>query len=467
LFAVWATDWISSISISTDAPFRFDISPDWSVFGFSLTVALIAGVISGIAPAIQASRPDLNEALKEGGRQSAGSTSRQRLRSLLVVSEVAVSLVVLICAGLFIRSASNAEKIDLGFRTENLFMFSVDVGLQGYDRVRGEQFYKRLGDRLESLPGVESVSMSRNVPLGYSNNLTDVFIDELAQTGEENKDSVFSTSVGKNFFQTIGTPILMGRDFTERDDEAAPKVAIINQAMADRFWPGQHPLGKRFRLSRDGPPVEVVGIARDWKYLFIGEEPRPFLFLPATQNYRSDMIFYLYGRADAAGLFAALRGAVQGLDSELPIYDVKTMQSHLRDGIALVFVRLGATLAAVFGLLGLALAVVGIYGVISYTVAQRTHEIGIRMALGASFGDVLRLVIRQGLALTLAGVAIGLAGAVALTRVMSSLLYGVSPTDALTFLIISAMLSAVALLASYIPARRAAKVDPMIALRHE
>jgi len=467
LLAVWATDWLSSIRLSTDAPVRFEISPDWSVFGFSLVVALLAGVISGIAPAFQASRPDLNEALKEGGRQSAGSTGRQRLRNLLVVSQVAVSLVVLICAGLFIKSAQNAGNIDLGFRTENLLIFSVDVGLQGYDRARGEQFYRRLSERLESLPGVQSVSMSRNVPFGYNNNITDVFIDELAQANEENKDSVFSTSVGKDFFQTVGMPILTGRDFSERDTESAPKVAIINQAMADRFWPGQQPLGKRFRLSREGPQVEIVGVARDWKYLFIGEEPRPFLFLPAAQNYRSDMIFYIHGAGDATSQFAAVRGAVRDLDSELPVYDIKTMQSHLRDGIALLFVRLGATLAATFGMVGLVLAVVGIYGVISYTVAQRTHEIGIRMALGAGFGDVLRLVIGKGLALTLVGMAIGLAGAIALTRVMSSLLYGVSPTDAVTFFVISALLAAVSLFASYIPARRATKVDPVVALRHE
>jgi predicted permease len=467
LFAIWATDWFASIKLSTDAPVRFEANPDWTVFAFSFIIALLAGIISGTAPALQASRPDLNESLKEGGRQSAGAAGRQRLRSLLVVSQVAVSLLVLVCAGLFIKSARNAEKTDLGFRIDNLMMFSVDLELQGYDRVRGEQFYKKLFDRLNSMPGVQSVSMSRNVPFGYNNNISDVFIDELAATTGENKESVFTTIVGQNFFQTMGVPILTGRNFTEKDDESAPKVAIINRAMADRLWPGGEALGKRFRLNRDGAEVEVVGIARDWKYMFLGEAPRPFLFLPLAQNYRPEMIFYIHGESSAAGLSAAIRETVRELDSDLPIYDVKTMKSHLKDGIAFLFVRMGATLAGVFGMLGLILAMVGIYGVISYTVTQRTHEIGIRMALGASFGDVLRMIIGKGLLLSFAGIAIGLCGALAVTRVMSSLLYGVSPTDPITFLVITALLASVSLAASYIPARRAAKVDPMIALRHE
>ncbi|HET9530012.1 MAG TPA: ABC transporter permease, partial [Blastocatellia bacterium] len=467
LLALWATDWVSSIRISSDAPVRFDVSPDWHVFGFSLAVALAAGVISGIAPAIQASMPDLNEALKEGGRQSAGSTGRQRLRSLLVVSQVAVSLVVLICAGLLIKSASNAERIDLGFRVEDLLIFSVDVELQGYDRARGEQFYKELGERLRSLPGVQTVGMSRNVPFGYSNDIVDIFIDERVTTTDEGKRSIFGTVVGPSFFQAMGMPLLRGRDFTEQDNDRAPKVAVINQAMAELLWPGQEAIGRRFRLDREGPPVEVVGIARDWKYLFIGEEPRPFLFLPLAQNYRPDMIFYLHGAADPVSLSASVREAVRELDSDLPVYDLKSMRSHLREGIALLFVRLGATFAGVFGVLALALAVVGVYGVISYTVAQRTHEIGIRMALGAGFRDVLWLIVGKGLALTLAGIVIGTGAALALTGLMSSLLYGTSPSDPATFLTISAGLAAVSLAASYIPARRAARVDPMAALRQQ
>ncbi|HSE96713.1 MAG TPA: ABC transporter permease, partial [Blastocatellia bacterium] len=467
LFAVWATDWFSSIKISADAPLRFQAAPDWNVFAFSFVLALLAGVISGLVPALHMTRPDLNEMLKEEGRSSTGSSGRQRMRSLLVISQVAVSLLVLICAGLFIKSAGNAEKMELGFQSDNLLMFSVDVGVQGYERARGEQFFKQLAERVNTLPGVESATMSRNVPFGYNNSLYDIFIEERGSTPEDQKESLFATVVGQRFFETLGVPIQQGRDFTENDNEAAPKVAIINRAMAEKLWPGSDALGRRFRLEKDGPQVQVIGVAGDWQYLFLGEEPRPFFFLPAAQNYRDDMTFYLKTNRDAAAVAAAARTAVRELDSEIPVYDVKTMHSHLRDGRALLFVRLGATLATVFGVLAMTLSVIGLYGVISYTVAQRTHEIGIRMALGAGYRDVLRLIISKGLVLTLAGLAIGIGAALAITRVMSSLLYGVSPTDLATFVIIPVALAAVSLLASYIPARRATRVDPMVALRRE
>ncbi|HXG64813.1 MAG TPA: ABC transporter permease, partial [Blastocatellia bacterium] len=390
-----------------------------------------------------------------------------RLRNALVVSQVAVSLVVLICAGLFIQSSRNAEKMDLGFRTENLFMMSVDVELQGYDQARGKQFYKQALDRARTLPGVLSAAISRNTPLGYNNTSEDIILEGRLPSAEEDRLNIFFNVVSTDYFQTLGIPILQGRDFTERDDESAPKVAIVNETMARRLWPGQDPLGKRFRFGREGALVEVVGVARDGKYVFLGEVPRPFFYVPLAQNYRSDVTLFLHTAGDPAGLTAGARQVVRELDKDMPVYDVKTMTSHLRDGLALLFVRLGAALASAFGLLGLTLAVVGIYGVISYTVSQRTHEIGLRMALGAQSGDVLRMVIGRGIVLTLIGVGIGLAAALALTRVMTSLLYGVSATDPATFIGIPLLFAAVALAASFIPARRAMKVDPMVALRHE
>jgi putative ABC transport system permease protein len=266
---------------------------------------------------------------------------------------------------------------------------------------------------------------------------------------------------------TMGTPVLQGREFQERDNQTAPGVAIVNETMARRYWPDQEALGKRIALKREGPYLEVVGVVRDGKYVFLGEEPRAFLYVPFEQHYLGDMTLFLRSAGDDASVLAGVRQVVRELDRDLPLYDVKTMGSHLHDGVALLFVRLAARLATAFGLLGLVLAVVGIYGVVSYSVSQRVHEIGIRMALGAKTRDVLKLILGQGLMLTLVGVAIGLGAAFAVTRVMTSLLYGVSATDPLTFGIIAIVLSGVALAASFIPARRALKVDPMVALRYE
>jgi putative ABC transport system permease protein len=265
----------------------------------------------------------------------------------------------------------------------------------------------------------------------------------------------------------MGIPVLRGREFTQRDDESSPRVAIVNDTMARRYWPDEDALGKRFALKREGPYLEVVGVVRDGKYVFLGEDPRAFFYIPFGQNYRGDMTLFLHNSGDDAMALAGVRQVVRELDPELPLYDVKTMKTHLRDGLALLFVRLGARLATAFGLLGLVLAVVGVYGVVSYSVSQRIHEIGIRMALGASGSDVLRLVVGQGLMLTLAGVAIGLGASLMVTRVMTSLLYGVSATDPLTFGVIALVLAGVAVAASFIPARRALKVDPMVALRYE
>jgi predicted permease len=471
VLALWAIDWLSSIRVSTDAPVNFDLHPDWRVLVFSVLVALAAGLVSGVAPAFQTSRPNLNESLKEGGRGSGSGSSRHRIRNLLVVSQVAVSLLVLICAGLFMQSAKNAEKMDLGFRTENLLMLTIDLGLQGYDKEKGKRFYQQLTERVRTLPGVSSVALARDTQLGYSNHNEEIVLEGRTPTPEEARTNIFNNTVGTDYFETVGTPILAGRDFAERDDESAPQVAVVNETMARRLWSEtgsiEGALGKRFRLGREGPYVSVVGVARDSKYVFLGEEPRPFMYIPFSQRYRSEMTLFIHSAGDPASLIAAARRIVGEMDTDLPVYDAKTMATHLRDGIALLFVRLGAKLAGAFGLLGLVLAVVGIYGVVSYSVTQRTHEIGLRVALGANRSDVLRLVLGQGLMLTIGGVAIGLAAALAVTRVMSSLLYGVSATDPVTFAIVPLLLTGVALAASFIPARRAMRVDPMVALRYE
>ena len=471
IIALWTSDWLANVRISTDAPVNFDLHADWRVLAFSVLVALIAGVVSGVAPALQSSRPNLIEALKEGGRSAGAGTSRHRVRNVLVVSQVAVSLLVLICAGLFTQSAKSAERIDLGFRTENLSMLSVDVRLLGYDKEKGKRFFQQLTEQVRALPGVSSVALARDTQLGYNNHTEDVLVEGRTATADRDGTNIFFNLVGPEYFQTVGTTMLAGREFTERDNETSPGVAIVNESMARRFWSGNDPLdnalGKRFRLGREGPYVEVVGVARDSKYVFLGDESRSFFYIPFAQRYRGEMTLFIHSRGDAASVIAAARQIVGQIDRDLPVYDAKTMTSHLHDGVALIFVRLGAKLAGAFGLLGLILAVVGLYGVVSYAVTQRTHEIGVRVALGAKRREVLKLVLGQGLVLTGIGIAVGMGAALAVTRVMSSLLYGVSTTDPLTFILVPLLLTGVALAASFVPARRAMKVDPMVALRYE
>jgi putative ABC transport system permease protein len=307
--------------------------------------------------------------------------------------------------------------------------------------------------------------------LGYNNHTEDVLVEGRTATADRDGTNIFFNLVGPEYFQTVGTTMLAGREFTERDNETSPGVAIVNESMARRLWSGNDPLdnalGKRFRLGREGPYVEVVGVARDSKYVFLGDESRSFFYIPFAQRYRGEMTLFIHSRGDAASVIAAARQIVGQIDRDLPVYDAKTMTSHLHDGVALIFVRLGAKLAGAFGLLGLILAVVGLYGVVSYAVTQRTHEIGVRVALGAKRREVLKLVLGQGLVLTGIGIAVGMGAALAVTRVMSSLLYGVSTTDPLTFILVPLLLTGVALAASFVPARRAMKVDPMVALRYE
>ncbi len=295
---------------------------------------------------------------------------------------------------------------------------------------------------------------------------TEVFLPELGGSAKEDSVNVLANRVSADYFKTLNIPVLEGRGFTARDDEAAPRVAVVNETMARTYWPWQQVIGRRLRLERGGTPVEIVGVVANNKYGSIGEEPRPCLYLPFAQHYQSASILYLHTEGDPAAVAAAARQVVSALDQGMPVYDLKTMNAHL-SGIGLLFVRIGAALVGVFGLLGLLLAVVGLYGVISHSVSHRTREIGIRVALGARAGDVLRIVLKQGMILTLVGAAIGMAAAFAVTRLMRSLLYGVSATDPLTFILISLLLASVALPACYLPARRATKVDPMVALRQD
>jgi len=467
LLALWTCDWFSSLRFSTDAPVHLDISLDWRVLLFTLAAAASAGVIAALAPARQLLRLDPGESIKAGGRAGGAGLAPRRLRSGLVVAQVAVSALLLVASGLLIRSSVRAHHLDPGFRTENVLMLSVDVGDQGYEPPRGREFFRALAERLWGLPGVRSVALARFVPLGYENGTVDVYPEAGVPGTQLERLGVFHNVVGPGYFQTLGIELRSGRDFEPEDRESAPRVAIVSEALARRLWPGEDSLGREFRLSRDGGPLRVIGVAGNTDWMFVGEEPRPFLYLPLLQNYRSILTFHLRSSVPAESLAGAARGEVRGLDPALPVYDLKTMASHLRDGRALAFVRLGATLAAAFGALGLVLAIVGIYGVVSHAAAQRTYEIGIRMALGARRVELLRMVLLGGLKLATTGLAIGLAAGWALTRFMTSLLYGVSPLDPVTFAGASLMLSAAATAATFFPARRASAVDPLVALRYQ
>jgi putative ABC transport system permease protein len=449
-----------------DMPIRTDKDWDWRVFAFTFLVSVLAGVVTGLAPALRATRFDLQTTLKEGGGALLAS-SRHLFRSGLVISQVAICVVVLIAGGLFVRSLQQVAGMDLGFRTDHLLMASLDLGLQGYDEARQKQFHRQLLDRLKELPGVRSAGLASTVPFGYNFQVASIAAEEKA--GEkDNFTTIHASHVSPDYLKTMGIALLSGRSFTQQDGATAPKVAIINALMAERLWPGQEALGKRFKWSADGDFWQVVGIARNAKYVMIGEEPRPFLYVPLAQRHVSPVTLHVWAAGDPAALTPAVRDLLRGMDPHLPIYYVRTMEYHLNESaFAVMPLRMGAVLAGVQGLLGLFLAAMGIYGVVSYAVSRRTHEIGVRMALGAQRSDILRLVVRGGLTLTLIGLAIGLLISLGLTAILAKVLYGLTPAATPVFTAVVGLLAGVALLACYLPARRAARVDPMLALRCE
>jgi putative ABC transport system permease protein len=470
LLAYWATDLMWSFVPALPYNFVPELfTPDTRVLGFTIILSLATGIIFGLAPALQASNPDVLPVLKGETPVSKVSTRRFTLRNLLVVSQVALSLIVLVCAGLFVKSARNAQSIDPGFKIDNVLVLSMNPGLLGYTEAQGNAFYHQLIERVETLPGVQVASVATLLPLGDSSHGTGPVIPEgqpLPPPGEDG-GYVLNNTVGPKHFATLQIPLLAGRDFEERDNEHAPKVVIINETLARRLWPGENPIGKRLTVGRkeNRPLWEVIGVAKDGKYRTLGESPKPYMYFPLPQDYEPGMTLLIRTTNDPKSLTSAVRQEVKALDARLPVTGVMTLQEHM--GYALMWTRMGAKLSTTFGLLALLLAATGLYSVMAYAVSQRTREIGIRMALGAQRSDVLRLVAGQGMILALTGVVIGLPLAFVLTRVMAGLLYGVSAGDPLIFFVVPVLLGAVALLACLIPARKATKVDPMTALRYE
>lgn len=468
VFARWAGMGLTSIHIPTDIPLRlFDLRLDWRIFSFAFLAALLTGVVAGLVPSLQASRTDLADTLKAGGRSGGSSAGHHRFRNVLVVSQVAVSLLLLACAGFFIRSLQNSAHVDMGFRIDHTLLMSVDLGLQGYTEARGQQFFKQLTERVRSMPGVRDAAVSSYIPMGYDNSGVSVFPDGQIIDDKSNSEVVFDDLVQPRYFRTAGVPVIRGREFTDADSASAPLVAIINDTFAQKIWPGQDPIGKIFRTKKDGPPIQVVGLTRTGKYLFLYETPQLYVYFSLAQRYSAGANLFVHTEGDPQQIVSAVRDQIRQLDASLPVFAVTTMEAHVRYGKPLLPARLGAMLVGAFGLLGLILASVGVYGVVSYSVSQRTQEIGIRTALGAQRSNVLGMILKQGMRMALIGTGVGIVLSFLLFRGLRSVLYGVKSTDLATLAAVSGMLLAVAFVASYVPALRATRVDPVVALREQ
>jgi putative ABC transport system permease protein len=464
LLGLWSNQLLISYLQATPLA-SIDLSLDWRVLTFTLAISIITGIVFGLAPALQASRLDLVTALKSE-RVFLKGRHNPRLRTLFVTAQVTLSVVLLIGAGLFLRALQRATRIDPGFNVDRALTVPLNLSLLRYKETDGQTFYKNLLNRVAAQPGVERVSMARFSPLGFSFAQFQVFTEDANHGQTEEGISTGFNVVGPNFFTTMQTPILRGRDFTEADRQGAPSVVIINATLASMLWNGEDPLGKRISVSGPkGPFLEVVGVARDGKYQSLGESPHAYVYQPVLQSYDSKMTLVIRTTGEPMSLAPAIREQIRAIDPNLPVSDVKTLRDQLN--FSLFPSRVAALTLGGFGVLALFLAAIGIYGVVSYSVAQRTHEIGIRMALGAKELSVLRLVIRDGLFVVAVGLVAGLSLALVATRLVKSFLYGVAATDAITFLTVPIVFGVVAVVASYLPARRATKVDPLVALRYE
>jgi len=466
-FGVAASFSLSHLNLGTDLPVRMDFGFDWRVFGFALASALVTGIIVGIVPALRASRRNLAPILHEGGRGLVGG--RHRLRSALVVMQVAGSLMLLIIAGLFTRSLGEAQRTDLRFDPNHVVNFYMDPNEIGYNEAQGLEFYKNLLARVRALPGVISATTANSTPLSYYVNQDTVIVDGYDMPPGQPTPVLSYNVISSDYFKTLGISLLQGRTITAVDDVNTQYVAIVNEAMVKKYWPNLDPMGRQFKIGSDpNHSITVVGIAKDSRYQGLTGPINPYFYMPFAQHYRINSLAALQVRTAAAPetIIPEIERAIEALAPELPVFDVKTMPESLNTLNGLLIYKIGAMLAAVMGILGFILALVGVYGVISFAATQKTHEIGIRMALGAQPKQVLKMIFREGLLIVAVGLVIGLAAALAAAKVVGNFLT-VSATDPVTYLIVSATLTFVALAACYIPSRRAMRVDPMVALRYE
>ena len=462
LVATWGIEALVALG-PKQIPRLHMLSLDWRTFAFALTASLLTGALFGLAPALQISKVNLNESLKEGGRGSSGGSRHNRLRGLLVIAEVSLAFVLLIGAGLLMRTFFYLQNVDPGFNPERVLTATIDLPGARYSTGRKAfSFYRELIGRLAALPGVQGAAATSDLPwTGYDENTS--FGIEGRQFSDDEYPSAQYHFATPDYFRTLGIPLLAGRFFSEADDADAPRVIVINKSMADRYWPDADAVGKRVRLW--GETRMIAGIVGDLKDSPGELRAKPGFFFPVNQQAQSGLVLVVRTERDPMSLLAAMRSEIAALDKELPLSDVRTLEQIASAAVART--RFTMLLLSVFAGVALLLAAVGIYGVVSYSVTQRTHEIGIRVALGAQRRDVIGLVARQGMTLVLSGMGGGLAAAFVLTRVMSSLLFGVSAADPITFAGIAGLLMGVALGACFVPARRAMKMDPMVALRHE
>jgi predicted permease len=468
LVAKWATNlFLGTIDIGSDIPLNLDFHYDWRVFVYTVVISGATGLVMGLVPALRASRAEVTSLLHDGGHGSAG-VGRQRLRSAMVVAQVAGSLVLLVVAGLCVRSLQRAQFVDLGFDAANVVTARLDPHQIGYDEPRMTAFYDELQRRLAALPGVESVGMSFSVPTGYILDGTPVGKEGTVTGTDEPRSDVTCNTVTPEFFDVLRLPIVKGRGFTAHDTETSARVVIVNETLARQLWPGEEPIGKRLVSPRfQGRLWQVVGVARDSKYIAVFEQPLPHLYFPMKQTPFFMRVVYVRSTAPPEALAMLMEREIHGLDADMPIADARTLRQIVEGGVGFLLFRIGSLQAGAMGILGLILAVVGVYGVVSYGASLRMREMGIRIALGAEPRTVRGLVLRQGTALVLAGIVCGLVVAAGVTRTLSKFFVLIGALDLPTFAVVTVALAAIALVACYLPARRAMRVDPMVALRHE
>ena len=468
LLALWGTNLLVSI-IGNDVPRSAEIGIDGRVLGFTLLVSLLTGVVFGLVPALHSSKTDLTESLKEGGRGSTEGSRRNTMRGALVIIEVAIAVVLLAGAGLLIQSLLRLQHVNPGFNPQNVLSFSLGLPEVKYSAQKQIDFFNQIVSRIESTPGVQAASAVLPLPLS-SDRIRITFETEGRSIPRSELPASEYRAVALNYFRTMGIPLLKGRDFDARDSRQSTQVIIVNEDFAQRFFPGDDAIGKHIKPGmsngEDKPAWrEIVGIVGSVHHLSLSSEPTPEYYVPHTQMPFDSMTIVARTEGDPRALISAVQREVRALDSELPVYNIKTLEEYVAASVAQP--RFNTLLLAIFAGIALVLTAVGLFGVMSYTVMQRTHEIGIRMALGAAETDVLKMVVRQGMTLAGIGIGIGLAGAYFLTRLMTSMLFGIGATDPLTFVAISVVLAIVALGACFVPARRATRVDPMVALRYE
>jgi len=465
--AHWSLGALVAAKLPLPFPIDGSLTVDPRVLAFTAALSILTGVLFGLVPALQASRADVVPVLKNelvpsaAGRR--GIAALATFRQVLVMLQVAMSLTALVAAGLFLRDLVHAQHIDPGFETSGVLIANINLGREGYTPERAQLFYDQVTEKIAALPGVRGAALAQNAPLG-GGFLRSVF-PEGADTTTKDRILIQVNNVTPGYLQTIGIPLVRGRDFTKADTPTSPKVVIVNQTMADQFWKGQDPIGRRFKFFGDQDYSTIVGVAKTAKYNGVQEQPLPFIYLPLAQNYSPAVALHVRTSGDASRLASSVRGAVRELDPTLTLFNVQTLEDQIQQSLQPQ--KMVVILLTTFGALALMLAAIGLYGVGSYAVAQRTREIGVRMALGAQPSSVLSLVLGNGMLLVGIGLAVGLVASYFVAGAMGALIVGVNPHDPLTFAATPVLLAVIALVASYVPARRATRIDPLLALRTE